>query len=97
MTEHATTRHAETRQRQRGLRDADLGLVLATASQVAVDAYLMTDADVAREVAQRKNEIQRLERLRGVKVVVCDDVIVTVVRSRRDDQRRVLRRGRAGG
>jgi hypothetical protein len=97
MAEQALTRHATARLRQRGLRDADLGLVLEAATQVAIDAYLMTDADVAREVARRKHEIQRLERLRGVKIVVDGAAILTVVRSGPDDQRRALRRGRAAG
>lgn len=94
MTEHALTRHAEARLRQRGLKDADLGLVLDVATRVATDAYLVTDADVAREIVRRKQEIQRLERLRGVKVVVDGAAILTVVHAGRADRRRTLRRGR---
>jgi hypothetical protein len=56
--------------RQRGLRDADLRLFLDSASQIAGDAYLLTEQDAAREIARRKQEIQRLERLKGVKVIL---------------------------
>ena len=38
MLNHTLTTHAETRMRQRGLRDADLHLILDTATQVAPDA-----------------------------------------------------------
>lgn len=91
MTDLMLTNHAEARIRQRGLRNADITLVLDTATPVAADAWLMTDADVAREIARRKREIQQIERLRGVKVVVAGDSVVTAYRSRPADQRRALR------
>jgi hypothetical protein len=80
--------------RQRGLRDADLALVLDAATRVAPDAYLMTDADVMREITQRKWEIQMLERLRGLKVVVEGDVVLTVYHARARVRRQTLRKGR---
>jgi hypothetical protein len=95
MLDHALTRHAETRMRQRGMRDADLRLVLATATQIAPDAYLLTNADVRREIGQRKREIERLERLRNCKVVVAGESVVTCYPSCPRDQRRTLRKGRA--
>jgi hypothetical protein len=93
MTELALTRHAEVRLPQRGLRDADIALLLDAATPVAGDALLMTDADANREIAKRKREIQQIERLRGVKVVVADGAVVTVYHSRPSDQRRALRGG----
>lgn len=95
MLDHALSLHAATRMRQRGMRDADLRLVLATATQVAPDAYLLTDADVTREISQRKREIERLERLRNWKVVVADGSVITCYPARPQDQRRTLRKGRA--
>ena len=85
MLEHVITRHAEVRMQQRGLRNSDLTFLLEVATQVAPDAYLLTRADAEREIAQRKREIQRLERLRGQKVVVLVDALAgtlatTVVR-----------------
>lgn len=81
--------------RQRGLKDNDLAFLLEIASQVSPDAYLLTDRDAAREIARRKREIQSLERLKGCKVVVADGVILTCYHSRRKDQRRTVRRGKA--
>jgi hypothetical protein len=62
MLDLTLTHHLCVRMRQRGLRDADLKLLLESATQVAPDAYLRTRSDVAREIAQRKREIQQLER-----------------------------------
>lgn len=94
MTEFALTRHAEVRTRQRGLRDADIVLLMDAATPLAGKAWLMTAADAAREIARRKREIQQIERLRGVKIVIDGDVVVTAYHSRPSDQRRALRRGR---
>jgi len=95
MTALTLTPHVEKRMRQRGLRDADLSLVMEVASPVGADVWLLTDEDVAREVGRLKRRLQRVERLRGTKVVVSEDAVVTAYRSTSNDQRRTLRRGRA--
>lgn len=94
MSTLALTRHAEARLRQRGLRDRDLALLLDSATPLADDAWLLMDADADREIARRKREIEQLQRLRGCKVVVAGDVIITVCHMRPDAGRRALRRGR---
>lgn len=83
LHDHRMTRHAEARIRQRGIRNADLSFVLSAASQIAPDAFLLTDQDAAREIAQRKREIQIIERLKGCKVVVADGTIITSYHARR--------------
>jgi hypothetical protein len=85
------TCHAKTRMRQRGLKDEDLRLLLSSASAIDRDAYLLTDRDAAREIARRKREIQSLERLRGVKVVMVGDTIVTCYHTDREAQKAALR------
>jgi len=72
------TRHAEARMRQRGFRNADIGLVLSAATRVADDAFLLTDKDAAREIARRRREIQHLERLRGTKIIVEGGEVITL-------------------
>ena len=94
MTELVLTHHAETRMRQRGLRGTDLDLLLASATRLADDAWLMTDAVTEREIARRKREIEQLQRLRGCKIVVVGDAIVTVCHMRPVARRRALRRGK---
>ena len=70
MTNHTLTSHAETRMRQRGLRDLDIALLVDTATQVTSDSYLLTRRDANREIAKRKREIQQLERLQDCKLVI---------------------------
>jgi hypothetical protein len=95
MREYAVTRHAEMRMQQRGIRDSDLTLILDAATQVAPDAYLLTRADAAREIARRKREIQSIERLCGRKVVIEGGSVLTCYNSSQSDQRRTMRKGRA--
>ena len=92
---HHLTSHAKPRMQPRSVKDEDMELLLETASQVSPDEYLLTKRDVAREIAERKREIQRLERLRGFKVVVTNGAIVTCYRSHPTDQKRTFQRGRA--
>lgn len=72
------TRHGETRMRQRGYRNADLDLVLSSATCVADDAFLLTNRDAGREIARRKREIQQLERLRGSKMIIKGGTLITL-------------------
>jgi hypothetical protein len=94
MKDLTLTRHAELRMRQRGLRDSDLSLLFCAATPLGGDAYLMTNADAEREIAQRKREIQQIERLRGLKVIVPGDVVVTIYRPSHARRRRASRRGK---
>ncbi len=94
MLDVCRTRHAERRLNQRGIRPRDVDLLLNSATQVSPDAYLLTNSDVDREILRRKQEIQQLERLRGIKLVVEGETLITAYRSKESDQRRTLRRGR---
>ncbi|HMR34606.1 MAG TPA: hypothetical protein PKA13_13570 [Geminicoccaceae bacterium] len=78
MLDLRLTRHAEVRMRQRGFRKADVDLVLSVATRVADDAFFLTDRDVAREIERRKHEIQQLERLRGSKIIIDADSLITL-------------------
>ena len=95
MFEFDLSHHAKLRLDQRNFRREDLEVVLECGTPVAADVYLMRKADVEREVAVLKREIQRIEHLTDVKVVVAGDTVVTGYRSRPADQRRTLRRGRS--
>jgi hypothetical protein len=88
------THHAQTRMRQRGFRDGDLALLIDTATPLADDAWMVRADDADRAIAQRKREIEQLQRLRGCKVVLSGDTIVTVCHLRPAAQSRALRRGR---
>jgi hypothetical protein len=75
------TRHAETRMRQRGFRNADVSLVLSVATRVADDAFFLSDKDAVREIERRRREIQQLERLRGTKLIVEGENVLTLYHS----------------
>ncbi len=89
MADIQLTHHAEVRMRQRGFRKADVDLVLSVATCIADDAFFLTDQDAKLEIEKRKREIQQLERLRGSKIIVVGDTLVTlyhaVMKSRRSD------------
>ena len=81
------TRHAETRMRQRGLRDADVNLLLEVAECVSDDALLLTRQRAASEIERRRREIQQLERLCGAKLIIEDGTLVTVYHDYRSPDR----------
>ena len=94
MSAIIVSQHAAVRMRQRGVRLADVELVLGCASAIGDDVLFLSSKDADREISRRKREIEALQRLRGQKLVVVDDTIVTCYRSCRRDQKRLLRNAR---
>ena len=91
------TLHAQTRTQQRGIRGRDIRLIQEFGTQIDRDTWLMRKRDVVREIANRKREIQTLERLENRKVVIKDEHVITAYPSRPADQKLALRRGRQKG
>lgn len=77
------THHAETRMRQRGFRNTDVSLIFSIATRVADDAFFLSDKVAVREIERRRHEIQQLERLRGTKLVVDGEDVITLYHSDR--------------
>ncbi len=97
MTNLIYTRHAKTRMQQRGIRKADIPIILACGTQVDDETYFMRNRDTIREIETRKREIQTLSRLANRKVVIRDGRVITAYPSNPADQKRTLRRGRQKG
>ena len=97
MSDLIYTCHAQTRTQQRGIRGRDIRLIQEFGTPVDSDTWVMLSRDVAREIANRKREIQTLERLKNRKVVIRDERVITAYPSRPADQKRALRRGRQKG
>ena len=97
MTDCTLTRHAETRMRQRGIRERDVLLILAHATRIDDETWFMYKRDVRRAIKERKQEIRALERIAGCKVVARGESVVTAYRSRPADQKRTLRQGKRNG
>ncbi len=91
------SRHAETRLQQRGIRKADIPIILAYGTQIDDETYFMRNRDAAREIEIRKREIQTLSRLVNRKVVIRNGRVITAYPSNPADQKRTLRRGRQKG
>ena len=97
MTDLIYTRHAKTRMQQRGIRKADIPIILTYGTQIDDETYFMCNRDAAREIETRKREIQALSRLVNRKVVIRDGRVITAYPSNPADQKRTLRRGRQKG
>ena len=97
MSDLIYTRHAEMRTQQRGIRGRDIRMIEEFDTPVDRDTWLMRRRDVAREIANRRREIQTLERLKNRKVVIRNERVITAYPSRPADQKRALRRARQKG
>ena len=97
MNDLIYSRHARTRMQQRGIRKADIPIILEYGTQIDEETYLMRNRDAAREIETRKREIQALSRLVNRKVVIRNGRVITAYPSNSADQKRTLRRGRKKG
>lgn len=85
------TRHAEVRMQQRGIRESDLETVVEAATPIDADSVMLLNQDVDREVRKLKRKIAILERLRGCRVVLTGQSVVTAYRPARMVEKRLLR------
>ena len=89
------TKHGEHRANQRGFRGNDVELIRRCGTPVEdrnAEVYLLRNKDVEREISARKQEIQRLEGMRGSQVVIIDNQLVTVLHTSRSHEKSLLRR-----
>ena len=89
-----TTRHADRRMRQRGLRERDVQLVTDCGTAGPYGRTVLLDRDVDREIRECKRRIQSLERLRGSVVVRDGDEVITCYDAVGKAGRQTLRRRR---
>ena len=54
MTDLGYTRHAEMRMQQRGIRKGDIELILACATRIDDDTWILRNRDVSRQIESRK-------------------------------------------
>ncbi len=77
MTSVLVTRHGQARLSQRGIREADLDLVLAHGTEIGQDRIMLMARDAATLIRALKREIAKIERLTGKILVVSDGRLVT--------------------
>jgi hypothetical protein len=85
------TIHAEARVRQRGIREADVPVIVATGTPFDDDSVFLMARDVDREIQKLKREICALERLRGCRVVIEGKKVVTIYRPSKKTEKKLLR------
>ncbi|MHB1191949.1 MAG: hypothetical protein ACYC6F_02795 [Longimicrobiales bacterium] len=83
--------HALQRGQQRGFKGSDVELILAHGTD-CTEATILTDKDAEAAIAQRKQEIQDLERLKGAAAIHAEGVVTTLYRPSRVRRRRLLGR-----
>ncbi len=88
---HILSRHAEARAQQRGIRESDFPLIIATGTPVDNDSVFLLAQDVDREIQRRKREICALERLRGCRVILAGEMVVTIYRPSSKTEKKLLR------
>lgn len=87
------TQHASSRLRQRGFRERDVDLILENGTPTH-DGVLLTSKDVAEQVAEYRQRIVTLERLRGAALFLKGGRVVSVYRPSAAKVRRMIRHGR---
>ncbi len=83
--------HASIRVRQRGIREADIPVIMDAGTSLDDNSVLLLSQDVDREIRNHKRAIAALERLRGCRVVLRGETVVTVYHASRGTEKRLLR------
>ena len=90
MAELRISRHAEARMAQRGIREADIELILQLGSEVE-GGLIVRKEDFRRYERNLRAQIQRASRLVGKRLVLAEDQLVTAYHSTTTDAKRLLR------
>ena len=77
MNSLTITRHGETRMSQRGIRETDLDLLLEHGTEIGRNRIMLKNQDAARVIRAHKNQIAKIERLKGKVLVITDGHLVT--------------------
>ena len=83
------TRHAQSRVRQRGVREADLDLIYRFGTEVA-DGVVLRQEDVIAVEQEVKLLVNRLHTLKGRFIAVHGDTVLTTYKPSRGQLRRRL-------
>lgn len=84
------TFHAQMRMQQRAVRDRDLPLIQEVGTEFK-DGLILLDRNVDKAIFERREEIQRLEKLRGKAVIIAGDTVLTTYNPCRKKKKQILR------
>lgn len=91
MSAFTFTRHAEKRVAQRGIREEDLDLAMEMGTEVE-GGILVREKDCDEIARQHKRFIERVLRLKGIRIVVANESVITAYRASGRKERALLRR-----
>jgi hypothetical protein len=91
MRQYQYCAHARARLRQRGRCEKDVDLILRYGTPVKGDGVMLLEGDVTRTIRDLKALSDRLQRLANWKVVLVGNEVVTIYRTRRHHQKRLLK------
>lgn len=77
MTDLIISRHGNVRMAQRGIREADLEVILAHGTDIGRNRIMLRRRDAAEAVRTLKRQIANIERLTDKVLVVADGQFVT--------------------
>ncbi|MYD93240.1 MAG: hypothetical protein F4Y02_06015 [Chloroflexi bacterium] len=77
MTELTMTRHGEARMSQRGIRKADLDVLLAHGTDIGRDRIMLRKRDAAKLIRNLKKQIANVERMTDKVLIVADGQLIT--------------------
>ena len=79
--EWRSTRHAEAGKSQRGIRETDIGFLLAHGTDMGPDRIVLTKREAAKAIPDLKKRIADIERLTGKVLVVAEGRLITAYHS----------------
>lgn len=85
------SKHATDRVRQRGVRESDIPVILDAGTPIGDDSVYLLSQDVDREIREHKQAIAKLERLRGWRVVIEGQTVITAYRPSSKIGKKLLR------
>ncbi len=91
MKAMSLTNHAIVRAIQRGISDDDLSLIMLIGTEVA-DGFFVRNKDCEATERHLRHLADRVRRLKGKRMVVAEDRIVTTYHASHKTERRLLRR-----
>lgn len=83
--------HADKRIRQRSYKKDDIDLIMDCGTRLDEETYFLRNKDIQHEIQIRKHQIQRLEHLRGTKIIIKEGTVITIYRLSEKKQNKVLR------
>lgn len=85
------TDHVLKRIQQRSYSEKDINLIIEYGTIINENEYFLKNKNIQRQIEIRKHEIQRLEHLRGSKIVIKGTNVITIYRPSKKNKKKLLK------